>query len=344
MAYDVCLDTLTGLPNLFGLLKSDPFAVCGSQGTVFFADMIELSRINRDNGRDVGDRYVTNLVDLLRQYLQQCFYDYEENTRIYKYAGNFIIIFNGVPNLDMTEIGQKIHHELRQRMARLGAERTGIYFGFWTYLEPYKSISQFLKNCQVKMEPFYGNEVQGVLPAWADVLIDRLYDHINTTVSEIQRMTKLAHHDAISGLNNHLAAEECLNELFVNRLQFSVLFIDGDNLKRYNELSYQQGNDMIRMLAQSIAGAVRKEDGVYRWLSGDEFIVILNNTDKESAIQLAERVRAHVEAEMCNLIFPVTISVGVSSYPDDGATLEEILRRAEAANARAKRSGKNCVA
>ena len=344
MAYDVCFDTLTGLPNLFGLLKSDPNFVLGSQGTVFFVDMIQLSRINQENGRDVGDRYVTNLVDLLNQYLHRDFSAYEAAIKAYKYAGNLLIIFTGVPHLDMAEIGKKIHGELSQRMALLGAERTGIFYGFWTYLEPYKSMSAFLKNCQMRMEPFYGHEMPGELPKWADFLMDKLYEHINTTVSEIQRIAMLAHHDAISGINNHLAAEDYLNELFGSQGNFSVLFIDGDNLKRYNELSYQHGNDMIRKLAQSIGEAVRKEDHVYRWLSGDEFIVVLNNTDKDSAMDLAERVRAHIETELCNLIYPVTISIGVSSYPDDGETLDEVLRRAEEANAQAKKSGKNSVA
>ena len=124
---------------------------------------------------------------------------------------------------------------------------------------------------------------------------------------------------------------------------FSILFIDGDNLKQYNTLSYQRGNLMIRDLGRLIADQLRRGDFLARWFSGDEFLVILPRADRAEALRVGERLRSKVEKTTRKWPFPITISVGVATYPIDGSTMEELLVKAEKANALAKKEGKNKV-
>ncbi len=93
--------------------------------------------------------------------------------------------------------------------------------------------------------------------------------------------------DDISGLSNNRAGKIYLAGLIREYSQkskgFCVMFIDCDNLKRYNQVSYESGNQMIRYLSQIMTNTIKDEDKVYRWLSGDEFIVIVNEIDKHDA-------------------------------------------------------------
>jgi diguanylate cyclase (GGDEF)-like protein len=124
---------------------------------------------------------------------------------------------------------------------------------------------------------------------------------------------------------------------------FSLLFIDGDDLKRYNKVSYETGNDMIKRLSGIIVETLRNEDKIFRWLSGDEFLIVLKETNEVKAIRIAERIRQAVEEQTKTWIYPVTISIGISSYPKDGCCITELIDKAEKANGFAKDAGKNRV-
>ena len=80
-----------------------------------------------------------------------------------------------------------------------------------------------------------------------------------------------------------------------------------------------------------------------RWFSGDEFLIVLPGADRQKALHVGERLRLLVEKTTKDWLFPITISVGVASFPEDGKTLEALLRKAEEANALAKKCGKNQV-
>jgi diguanylate cyclase (GGDEF)-like protein len=181
----------------------------------------------------------------------------------------------------------------------------------------------------------------------ADKMIERMLSRVKETLQLLQNSNKLAFSDDISQLPNHRAAnlylEEAAEDYYLYRKPYSVLFIDGDNLKRYNDLGYQQGNNMIRKLGKLITDSIRSSDKVCRWLSGDEFIVILKDTEKPAAYKLAERIRKKVELETINWEYAVTISIGVAECPSDGVDMESIVKKAEKANTLAKRSGKNRV-
>ena len=120
--------------------------------------------------------------------------------------------------------------------------------------------------------------------------------------------------------------------------------MDGDNLRQYNdELGYKAGNEMIRRLGASISGAAAPEDTVTRWLSGDEFMISLPGTDRKRAVEKANSICAAVKKKSARWPFPVTVSIGVVTCPEDGFDIELLLAKVEKANNSAKKMGKNQV-
>jgi diguanylate cyclase (GGDEF)-like protein len=177
---------------------------------------------------------------------------------------------------------------------------------------------------------------------WGEVkrLLSALASHVAEGYLLLDQAQNLALSDDVSGLPNHRAAQTVLGEKFEHssreQAPFSILFIDGD-------ISYQKGNSMIRNLGEILTSQLRRGDFLARWFSGDEFLVVLPGADRREAFQVGERLRVLVETTTKSWLFPITISVGMASFPEDGATLEDLLRKAEEANAIAKRAGKNLV-
>jgi diguanylate cyclase (GGDEF)-like protein len=124
---------------------------------------------------------------------------------------------------------------------------------------------------------------------------------------------------------------------------FSILFIDGDNLRLYNDISYSAGDEMIRNLANTLSHHLRPGDFLARWRVGDEFFVILPATPSDKAMHVAERLRASVETESKTWRIPVSISIGMADYPAKGSNIRELLDTVEKSAKQAKDNGKNQV-
>jgi diguanylate cyclase (GGDEF)-like protein len=127
--------------------------------------------------------------------------------------------------------------------------------------------------------------------------------------------------------------------------KFSVIFIDLDNFKIYNDTyGHLAGDVALKEIALGIKSNLRAEDILCRY-GGEEFIVILPYTDKSQAYIVGERIRERV----ANMVFGtegtrlITISAGISSYPVDGVTMSELINSADIALYKAKRNGKNQV-
>ena len=156
-----------------------------------------------------------------------------------------------------------------------------------------------------------------------------------------------AYTDAISNLPNMKAAllnmDQVLQNSTTNRKSFSILLIDGDNIRAYNSINYAAGDEMIRDLSAVFKTNLRPNDFVARWRSGDEFIVILPDTASEGAKIIGERFRLAVKEASQTWRFPVTISIGIASYPTHGENINSLIDKAESANKRAKDQGKDQV-
>ena len=115
--------------------------------------------------------------------------------------------------------------------------------------------------------------------------------------------------------------------------------LDLDDFRNVNnDLGHQAGDELLRRIAESLVQAGRDSDLIFRY-GGDEFTILLPNTDETGALQVAERSRIAVAATDGT----VTASVGVATFPKDGETVTEILLAADRACYVAKRGGRDKI-
>jgi diguanylate cyclase (GGDEF)-like protein/putative nucleotidyltransferase with HDIG domain len=148
-----------------------------------------------------------------------------------------------------------------------------------------------------------------------------------------------ARRDSLTGLLGHRVFHEVLAEHTGADAPFSIVLIDIDDFKQINDLyGHQIGDDALRFVADALRRGVRSQDNVFR-VGGEEFCVVLRGIDHAEAFRLAERLRRSVTAIESPL--PVTVSLGVASYPAHGLTRDELLAQADAGLYASKRAGKN---
>jgi len=141
-------------------------------------------------------------------------------------------------------------------------------------------------------------------------------------------------------LNTQLSKE--LDRSRRNKDPFSLLLIDVDHFKSYNDThGHLAGDAALRQVAALIRKTARHMDHVARY-GGEEFVVMLPQTAKEEAMRVAERHRMAVAGHLFDHGL-LTVSIGVSNYPDDADHEADLLFRADFALYEAKKSGRNMV-
>jgi diguanylate cyclase (GGDEF)-like protein len=161
-----------------------------------------------------------------------------------------------------------------------------------------------------------------------------------------ERMRALAHTDALTGLANRRQADLWLRRE-VERSQryghpFAVLMLDLDHFKRINDrFGHAAGDRVLADLGRALATMVRATDAVARW-GGEEFLVLLPETDRDAGVELAEQVRTSIATATLGEGHRLSVSVGVAAYrPPDRA--EDVVARADAALYAAKAAGRDTV-
>jgi len=164
-----------------------------------------------------------------------------------------------------------------------------------------------------------------------------------------ERTLEAAQCDHLTGLGNRRAFHERL-DAEVQRARrhdrsLSLLLVDVDRLKFVNDArGHIAGDAVLERVATLVHNSCRREDGVYR-IGGDEFALVLPETSAEEASIVAERIRVGVERGRvaADATRDVTVSIGASSLPDHGLTVDELFERADTALYQVKRSGRNAV-
>jgi diguanylate cyclase (GGDEF)-like protein/PAS domain S-box-containing protein len=162
------------------------------------------------------------------------------------------------------------------------------------------------------------------------------------------RLAYLAQFDSLTGLPNRALLADRFSQMIVQAKRrgspLAVLFIDLDEFKMVNDtLGHAGGDALLREIAVRLQSSVRGGDTVAR-ISGDEFAIVLADLARPEdaalvAQKVIERLAAAVEIRG-NEVF-VTASVGIASFPGDGADAEALIGAADAAMYRAKQSGRN---
>jgi diguanylate cyclase (GGDEF)-like protein len=195
------------------------------------------------------------------------------------------------------------------------------------------------------------------LPFWGEVLAISapmvLVAYITTMLAAdigyaVEKIKQVSDTDDLTGIYNMRAFSLMLQRAFRQAVRYghamSVLMIDSDNLKQINDAhGHESGNRLLQHLVRCIREQLRASDVMARF-GGDEFIVLLPETNSKGAMEMAERIRMAVEISRFDIRTGdthITISIGVSSYPDDGGNLDAILEKADKAMYRAKQRGRN---
>ena len=180
----------------------------------------------------------------------------------------------------------------------------------------------------------------------------RLYTAILRDISERkeneERIHRLAHHDQLTGLPNRNLLSDRL-KLALARVKrhggrVAVLYVDLDRFKPINDcFGHEAGDLVLKEVANRLSASVRASDTVAR-VGGDEFVVVLEEihaTDDVAPIARKIVESLSIPIEIMDNTAKIGASIGVAMFPDDGSTIEEVNKAADAAMYRVKNSGRN---
>lgn len=162
------------------------------------------------------------------------------------------------------------------------------------------------------------------------------------------QLEHLAHHDTLTGLPNRMLLQDRLShavELACRQgRQFAMLFMDLDRFKHINDsLGHSVGDQLLRSVAIRLMHCARQSDTVSRQ-GGDEFVVLLSNIKRaEDAAISAQKILAALSTPhlIGELKLQISVSIGISVYPDDGQDAETLIKNADSAMYHAKENGRN---
>jgi len=165
-----------------------------------------------------------------------------------------------------------------------------------------------------------------------------------------QKLGELALTDVLTGLPNRRYAMETLSHLWEqsnkNKTPLACMMIDADDFKQINDkFGHDAGDSVLRELAKELQYAVHTDDIACR-LGGDEFLIILPNTDKQGAMNIAKNTHARIAIMKIKVIggaWKGSISVGVAVKTESMKNLEELIKAADRGVYAAKDAGRNCV-
>jgi diguanylate cyclase (GGDEF)-like protein len=345
-------DGLTGAGNILGFyeylqerIEKDPT----TPFTLVSLDINDLTEVNNQYGHAAGDAAIRWFALVLSE---------ETDGQVYRIGNDeFALILSEeqpaeveakVENLikRLDEEARQIH--LRPPVARIAVihftdlEEISLdtIFGFFYY-----AISKKRSFPEVSFSVYDAADAQ--LVGELNVGTLDMVKKVAMLGKVLDESYQLAYTDSITGLPNMHAMQQKLetivSEAGANDSNFAILLIDGDNLSAYNDVSYMTGDKMIYQLGETLKGELRPYDFLARWRYGDEFLIVLPETSIEEAVRAGERLREKVEEVSKSWKLPVSISLGLVSYPKHGKKIKKLLDQAEKALRKAKNEGKNRI-
>ena len=183
--------------------------------------------------------------------------------------------------------------------------------------------------------------------------LEQVSQHSHSLHGENETLVQLAAKDGLTGLYNHAFIKERLKQEIYRCQRYnhplSLLMIDIDDFKSLNDnYGHVVGDRVLKSLSLLMKELVRPSDIIGRY-GGEEFLVILTQTNIENSLAVAERIRENIEFHEFevhpskNKISQVTVSIGLCAFPEHGQTPKDLIAFADESLYAAKKEGKNRV-
>lgn len=331
---------------LMNLQSKQPF----SPFTLLSINLRGLKALNEKSGRQAGDtalRWAANVI-----------HDHSKSMP-FRMGSEFIAgIHHGNPQIQAAAV-KNIYDTLNAQaptvaLQKPAADVIGIAFFDQSQSSPENVLSAyygalfFLQQQPEQTFKMFDARQMSAVTGFTKYMVSHTVSRFTSIGSMLDQSNQLAFIDPISTLPNARAAviklQDTIEQAQQDKATFSVLLVDGDNLRAYNNLSYIGGDEMIRRLGETLQSDIRPTDYIARWRKGDQFLVILPNSNAQSGAAVAERMRVTIERESKEWMIRSSISVGVVGCPQHGKTIPKLIENVSEALNRAKESGKNRVA
>jgi diguanylate cyclase (GGDEF)-like protein/PAS domain S-box-containing protein len=176
-----------------------------------------------------------------------------------------------------------------------------------------------------------------------------IFSDLSEEKASEEKISYLALHDTLTGLNNRYQFENRLEHALLSRQHnnhmIALLFLDLDNFKDINDnYGHETGDRVLQTVAKQLRSLIRKEDTLARF-GGDEFVILsehLHESNDASSIaqNILNKFMQPITVE--EQIFHLSFSIGIALYPSDGIDKSTLLKAADVAMYKAKANGKNC--
>ncbi len=348
------LDALIGCGNLLGFaeLLAEHFGQAHPQPlSLLSLDINSFAALNENRGHEQGDVALRWIGIVLEE---------ETRSHVFRVGGDELacVLMDGTQE-DRQALAWRIFQHLNQDARKFGlgvpaASISLIHYAGDEQVKPADVLVHFgAAILEVKQK---GNRSFKVFhPCDLDLsgeqdyllwLANQMIDRMVALGGMLDESNRLAYTDPVTGLPNLRAAQQQLEavlaQALAQRQAVSILLVDGDDLRDYNNISYAAGDEMIQRLGATLSANLRPGDFLARWRVGDEFLIILPGTPIEQAILVGKRLCRAVQQASQDWPIPVTISVGVAGCLER-VSPAALLEEAEAANKEAKDQGKNRV-
>lgn len=342
-------DPLSGLGNMLAFFEKLSFYATQPPDqplTIIYFDLVNLSGMNRTGGRDAGDQTL--------RWLALALQDEIEGDGCFRLRGDeFAALLVG----DTPEEAEALAASVRDRFMRLTqgqasvpTEPTPLHSAVLHIEHPRKMVVGdvliAMESAMQRLKRDGQSTLTASYPMTADADLRETVSSLITKMLELGQMLDSAmtqaETDPLTGLPNNRAMRRLLEATIQNseqQSQFAILLVDGDNLRQFNKISYQAGDELIQQLASLLASGLRQEDELARWRLGDEFLILLPDATEAVATGVAQRLVEAVAEKEWRL--PVTISVGIALFPEHGRDAKSLETAVEAALTEAKEQGKN---
>ena len=252
---------------------------------------------------------------------------------------------------DLPEVLARIHNMLEVRLLHNESKRHSLLLE--QTVQALRETESGLRTTEValfKQNAELDDHVLQLQQTNADLIIDTIEAHslAEETEKAKVRMTHLAQHDALTDLPNRILLNDRLAQAIAlarhQSNQLAVMFLDLDHFKDINDsLGHGVGDQLLQSVAQRLVASVRSSDTVCRQ-GGDEFVILLADVEHaEDAAISAQKILATLTVPhlINQLELQVSVSIGISIYPNDGPDADALIKSADTAMYHAKEGGRN---